>query len=68
MWASNGAIFVTPCGVNLRVFIIRAMSEANLNGELFLSIRMTPYLRFGVCIRRSTTPMDLSLSSGANRS
>ena len=51
----------------LNVYIFSATSQANLYGELFPFFRITPQLRFSVWIRRSTTPVDLSSSTGAKR-
>ena len=42
MCASKGEIFVTPCGVMRKVFIISATSEANLYGVFAGSILITP--------------------------
>ena len=61
-------ILVTPYGFILKVLIISATLDAILNGVLFGSILMTPSRRFNVCINRSTTPMDLWSSTGANNS
>ena len=59
MWASNGEIFVTPCGVILSVLIISATSESSFYGVFVLSILMTANLRFKVCIIFPTTPIAL---------
>ena len=48
IWASNGVIFVIPCGVMRSVLIISATSEANLNGKFFSSILITPRRRLSV--------------------
>ena len=64
---SKSVIFVIPCGVIRSVLIISATLDAILNGEIFGSIFMTPICRLGVCISRSTTPIDLLSSTGANR-
>ena len=45
IWASNGVIFVIPCGVMRSFLIISATSEVNLNGKLFSSILITPRRR-----------------------
>ena len=65
--ASKGVILVVPRRVILKVLIISATLDAILNGVLFESIFMTPSRRFNVCINRSTTPMDLWSSTGANK-
>ena len=59
MCASKGDIFVTPCGVMRKVFIISATSEVNLYGVFAGSILITPTRRFNVCIILSTTPLTL---------
>ena len=48
MCASNGEIFVTPCGVILSNFIIFATSQASLYGVFVLSIFNTYNLRSNV--------------------
>ena len=35
IWASNDEIFVNPCGVFLRVFIIWATSDASICGGIY---------------------------------
>ena len=57
--ASNGEIFVTPCGVFRKVFFILATSDASLYGVLDSFILIIPSLRFNVCIILTTTPMAL---------
>ena len=59
MWASNGEIFVTLCGVILSVLIISATSEASFYGVFVLSVLMTANLRFKVCIILPTTTIAL---------
>ena len=59
MWASNGEIFVTLCGVILSVLRISATSDASLYDVIVLSILMTADLRFKVYIILSTTPIAL---------
>ena len=52
IYASEGEIFVTPCGVILNVFIISATSEANFYGMFVWSILITANLRLIVLIIR----------------
>ena len=65
MFASNGEIFVKPCGVILNIFLISATSEASRYSVFVLSILITASLRFSVCIILSTTPIALWSSIGA---
>ena len=65
MCASKVEVFVTPCGVFCKVFIISATSDAYLYGVFAGSVLITPSLRFSVCIILSTTPMVLWSSAGA---
>ena len=66
--ASKGEIFVTPCDVIRKVFIISATSEASRYGVFVLSILITASLRLNVCIIRSTTPIALWSSTSAKSS
>ena len=68
MWASNGEISVTLCGVIINVLIISATADASWYGVFVLSIFMTASLRFIVCIILFTTPIAVGSSTGANNS
>ena len=57
--ASKGEIFVTPCGVIRKIFIISATSKASRYGVFVLSILIIASLRLNDCIIRSTTPIAL---------
>ena len=46
--ASKGEVFVTPCGVIPKVFIISATSEARLYGVFVWSFFITASQRFNV--------------------
>ena len=59
MCAPKGEIFVTPCGVMRKGFIISATSKASLYGVFAGSILINPNQRFNVCIILSTAPMAL---------
>ena len=50
--ASKNEIFVTPCDVTCRDFVIVATSDANLYGVFAGSFRITPSLRF-MCLYHS---------------
>ena len=49
---------MVPRGVILKAFFISATSDESLN-DVICSIRITPNLRFSVCIICSTKPIDL---------
>ena len=65
-WASNGVIFVAAVGVMQSVLISSATSDASFYGVFFLSIFIIANLDFRVLISRSTIPIALWSSTGAN--
>ena len=65
-WASNRSTFVIAFGVMRSLSISSATSDASLYDLLFLSSFKTANLDFRVLISRSTIPIALWSSTGAN--